>query len=84
MIAKITSKNQLTLPKQIVDALHLHKGDLVSVRRKDNQIVLTPQTVEDRYPEDLLHRVEKKLEKGPLPGEKQFSNMDELLKELKK
>lgn len=84
MFAKITSKNQITLPKQLVEALHLLKGDLLSVRRKDNQILLTPQTVEDRYPEDLLKRVEKKMEKGLLSGEKKFGSAKELLDDLKK
>jgi len=84
VIAKITSKNQITLPKEIVEALHLHKGDFVSVKRKDNFIFLTPQTFEDKYPEDLLERVEKKMEKGEMPGEKKFASVKKLLRELKK
>lgn len=84
MVIKITSKNQITLPKDIVESLHLHKGDLLSINRVENKIVMTPQVLEDRYPEDLLERVEKKLERGHLPGEKKFASAKTLLKSLKK
>ena len=82
MVIKITSKNQITLPKQIVEALHLRKGDILSVDREDNHILLTPQTLEDRYPEDLLARVERKMEKRLLAEEKKFSKAKDLFEDL--
>ena len=83
MHATVTSKNQITIPKMIVLELGIHKGDIVSVTRIDNKIVLTPQTLEDKYPEALLRGVEKRLKRGPLPGEKKFSSAEKLLKDLK-
>ena len=83
MHATITSKNQITIPMTIAIELGLHKGDIVSVTKIDNKIVLTPQTLEDKYPEALLRGVEEKLKQGPLPGEKKFSSTAKLLKDLK-
>ncbi|MBI1869793.1 MAG: AbrB/MazE/SpoVT family DNA-binding domain-containing protein [Chlamydiae bacterium] len=84
IFAKISSKNQLTLPKDIVRSLGLRRGDLLSVRRLDNKIILVPQSFEDKYPEDLLERLEKKLSKGLLPKEKKFSSKRDLLEDLDK
>jgi len=83
MHVTISSKNQLTLPKNIVLNLAIHKGDILSVRLRENKIILTPQTLEDKYPAALLASVEKKLRKGTLPGEKNFSSVDKLIKHLK-
>ncbi len=83
MHVTLSSKNQLTLPKNIVLTLAIHKGDIFSVKLEENKIILTPQALEDKYPPDLLARVEKKLKKGTLPGEKKFSSAAKLIKDLK-
>lgn len=84
MLAKITSKNQVTLPKEIIVSLGIEKGDYLAVKKLDNKIVLIPQEFEDKYPRELLERVEKKLEKGLLPGEKAHSNIEDMLTDLKR
>lgn len=43
--AKITSKGQMTLPKDICDRLDLHPGDRLDVSIEDRRIVLTPRTL---------------------------------------
>ena len=45
MLAKITSKNQLTLPKAIVSAVS--KTDYFDVEVQDGRIVLTPVRVQN-------------------------------------
>ncbi len=44
MLAKITAKNQLTLPKSVMTALG--SPDYVDVQTRDGQIVLTPVRIQ--------------------------------------
>ncbi len=44
MLAKMTSKNQLTLPKAIIDAIG--PAQYFDVKAKDGQIVLTPVRIQ--------------------------------------
>lgn len=44
MLAKITSKNQLTLPKSVV--VQLGSPEYVDVQARDGQIVLTPVRIQ--------------------------------------
>jgi AbrB family looped-hinge helix DNA binding protein len=44
----MTTKNQITLPKKIVDTLGLHKGSLFNVRVSRNHIELVPLEVRER------------------------------------
>ncbi|MGE0269253.1 MAG: AbrB/MazE/SpoVT family DNA-binding domain-containing protein [Candidatus Omnitrophota bacterium] len=48
MTITMTSKNQITLPKKIVDALRLHKGSLFDIHIKSNRIELIPLDVSQR------------------------------------
>lgn len=45
MTITMTSKNQITLPKKIVDALRLHRGSLFDVKVQSNRIELVPLEV---------------------------------------
>jgi AbrB family looped-hinge helix DNA binding protein len=67
MTITMTSKNQITLPKRIVDNLHLNKGALFDVKVNRNRIELIPLEVtektfteEDFKRLDLLVKEEKK------------------------
>ena len=44
----MTTKNQVTLPKKVVDALDLHKGALFDVKINDNRIELIPLEVNEK------------------------------------
>ena len=70
MISKISSKNQITIPKRIADALDLKKGDILEVEKKGNKIVMIPKEViyKDKYPQEDLAAAEKVLSKD-LSGE---------------
>jgi AbrB family looped-hinge helix DNA binding protein len=48
MTITMTSKNQITLPKKIVDALDLSKGAIFDVRITGNKIQLVPLEVTEK------------------------------------
>ena len=60
MTITMTSKNQITLPKRIVDTLHLHKGSLFDVKVDRDRIELVPLDVQ---PRELTDEEYKKLER---------------------
>ncbi|MBN9363507.1 MULTISPECIES: AbrB/MazE/SpoVT family DNA-binding domain-containing protein [unclassified Devosia] len=71
--ATITSKGQLTLPKEVRDDLNLREGDRVSFEKVDGRYVLRPQNKSVMDLAGILHR----------PGEKSMSieEMDEAMGE---
>lgn len=71
--ATITSKGQLTLPKEVRDDLNLREGDRVSFEKVDGRYVLRPQNKSVMDLAGILHR----------PGEKSMSieEMDEAIGE---
>ena len=48
MIARLSSRRQLVIPKSIAGALRLKTGDLLDVTLKENTIILTPVDVVER------------------------------------
>ncbi len=66
MIVKVSSKHQITIPKDIAEAFNLKKGDVLEVERKKNKIVMIPKDVilEDKYPQEDLEAAEKALSEG--------------------
>ena len=85
MVIKVSSKNQVTIPKAIADAFNLKKGDVLEVERQGNQIIMRPQEVifEDKYLREDLAAAEEALSKG-LPKEeiifKTGADMENFLK----
>ncbi len=60
----MTTKNQITLPKKIVDALHLHQGSLFDVKVSKNRIELIPLKVEENpFTDEDYKRLEKLYQK---------------------
>ena len=66
MVVKISSKNQVTIPKDIAHVFSLRKGDVLEVKRDGNKIIMIPKEVilEDKYPQEDLEGAEKALSKG--------------------
>lgn len=60
MTITMTSKNQITLPKRIVDTLRLHKGSLFDVKVSQDRIELVPLEIKEREFTDAEY---EKLEK---------------------
>ena len=42
MIVSITSKRQVTFPKQVMEKLHLHEGDMLTLSETDEGILIRP------------------------------------------
>ena len=64
MTITMTTKNQITLPKRIVDALHLHRGSLFDVNIKANRIELVPLEISERqFTNEEYQKLEKLYQK---------------------
>ena len=57
MLAKLTRGNQLTIPKEIVERVHIQAGrDYLDVTYLNGVIVLKPVDVEERVPPEAYER----------------------------
>ncbi len=57
MLAKLTRGNQLTIPKEIVERIHLQAGrDYLDVAYLNGVIVLKPVDVEERIPPESYEK----------------------------
>ena len=82
-LTKLKTKNQLTIPQQIVNALNLHIDELFSVNIVDNYIKLTPVQVEPRYTPDELQAIDRAVESQKGKG-KTLKTGKEFTKYIKK
>ena len=56
----MTTKNQVTLPKKIVDVLHLRKGSLFNIKVNRNRIELIPLEVSEKiFSDEDLKKLDK-------------------------
>lgn len=86
LITKLKTKNQLTIPQEIVKRLHLRMDEIFAVDVQDNFIKLTPVEVEPRYsPEELkaIDRIVEK-EKGKAKEFKSGKEFGKYIKKLRK
>lgn len=76
--AKVMSKGQITLPKDIREALKLSKGDRVTLIYEDNQVIMINSAV---YAMKLLNKgMEGEAEKTGLTTEE---DIDALVKDVR-
>ncbi len=76
--AKVMSKGQITLPKDIREALKLSKGDRVTLIYEDNQVIMINSAV---YAMKLLNKgMEGEAEKTGLTTEE---DIDALIKDVR-
>lgn len=61
-ITKLKTKNQLTIPSEIVKRLRLKPNELFAVAIERNFIKLTPVEVEPRYSPEELKTIDKIIE----------------------
>ncbi|OGL39439.1 MAG: hypothetical protein A3C43_06965 [Candidatus Schekmanbacteria bacterium RIFCSPHIGHO2_02_FULL_38_11] len=62
-ITKLKTKNQITLPKEIVKKLNLKPNELFSVAVDGNCIKLIPVELEPKYTPQELNSIDKIVEK---------------------
>ena len=85
-ITRLKTKNQITIPSEIVKRLHLETGELLGINVIDNYITLIPVEVEPRYaPEELgaidrIVKKEKRNAKHPKTGKEFASYIKKLTK----
>lgn len=74
MTITMTSKNQITLPKKIVDALRLHRGSLFDVKVDNNRIELVPLEISEReFTAEDYKRLDKLVAKEKKKGAKKIT-----------
>lgn len=85
MIATVSSRHQITIPKAIAVMFDLKKGDVLEVERQDNKIIMIPKEVilEEKYPIEDLEAAEKALSKGMPAEEVRFKTGNDMVKFFK-
>ncbi|MEJ8751480.1 AbrB/MazE/SpoVT family DNA-binding domain-containing protein [Lagierella sp. ICN-221743] len=85
MLVELKAKSQVTIPKDIVNAMELNQGDQFEVIEEDGKIILVPVAI---YPEHIIknlksevNEIKKSIEKGDQPT---FDSIDSLFEELDK
>ena len=84
MTITMTTKNQITLPKKIVDALHLSKGSLFNIKVNRNRIELIPvETQEIEFTDKEYEKLEKLAREEKKKGAKKITRefIDNLTKQ---
>lgn len=86
MLAKISSKHQITIPKIIANAFDLRKGDVLEIEKRGHKIVMAPKEVilEDKYPKEDLEIAEKVLSKGLKGEEISFDSGDDMITDFRR
>ena len=62
-ITRLKEKSQITLPKSIVERLHLKKDELFEVGVEKNYIILIPVEVKPKYTAEELENINKIIKK---------------------
>ena len=84
MLVKRSRKNQVALPKAVLERAGLGPEDVYfSVAYKAGAIILRPVEIEEKIPPEALARFQAKVLKGQ-PGDRTFSSMEALIKDLKR
>ena len=82
MLVKRSRKNQISIPKAILDRAGLGPEDLYfDVEYSNGQIALTPMQLEEKIPRETLARFEARTLKRE-PGDRTHRSMDELIRNL--
>lgn len=64
IITRLKDKNQITLPKSIVERLRLTKNELFQVDVEKNYIILIPVEIKPRYTNEELIKINKLVNKN--------------------
>ena len=83
MLAELRTKSQITLPKDIVNALGLSEGDKLDVSEKDGVIYMMPVAVYPKKYVDELHGEISQLKENIRAGKQPvFDSIDSLFEKL--
>lgn len=62
MLVELHAKSQITIPKDIVNAIDLNQGDLFEITEENGKIILIPVVI---YPERVYRRIETLCRSNP-------------------
>lgn len=82
VLSKVLSKYQITLPKEVVRSLDIHKGEYLKCAVRGRSISLTPVSIEETYSEEDI-RTFHTLYSHPANRGKVYKNKTEALAHLK-
>ncbi len=83
MLAELRTKSQITLPKDIVNALGLSEGDKLEVSEKDGVIYMMPVAIYPKKYVDELHGEISQLKENIRSGKQPvFDSIDALFDKL--
>ena len=70
MTISMATRNQITLPKRIVQAFRLHKGSLFDIKVSRNRIELIPVEGHEKMTKDEYLKLEKLYQKEKISAKK--------------
>lgn len=82
-ITRLKDKNQITLPKSIVERLHLTKNELFQVDVEKNYIILIPVEIKPRYTAEELVKIDKIVNKNKAKTIKAGSEFAKYIDDIK-
>ena len=83
MVVKKSSKNQIAIPKAILERAGLKETDVYfDVQYNHGHIVLTPLQFEEKIPQEIIEQFESQALKRK-PGDKTYRSMEEAIKSLR-
>ena len=84
MLVKRSSKNQISIPKAVLERAGLADDDVYfDVGYENGRIVLVPMHVEEKIPKEVLEKFETKVLKQE-PGDRTYSTMNDAIKGLRR
>ncbi len=83
MLVKRSRKNQIAIPKVILERAGLGAGDIYfDIQCSTGRIILTPMELEEKIPIDSLMRFEKQMLKHEA-GDNGYRSMEEVIHHLR-
>ena len=84
MLVKRSSKNQISIPKAVLERAGMGTDDIYfEVEYEGGRIVLIPVRMEEKIPREALERFESKVLLTE-PGDKEYGSVGEAVKDLRK
>lgn len=84
MLVKRSSKNQIVIPKAVLERAGLKEQDIYfDIQYQEGRILLVPLEVEEKIAPEALERFEARALKAE-PGDKSYGSMGEVLKGLRR
>ena len=86
-LVKVGTRHQVTIPKEIVEKLHLKAGDYVEMTLEEGKIIIIPKEIVDRedawFWSEEWQQKEREADEALAKGRYQeFEDVEELIRDL--